>query len=29
VPVLFAMIKERELHKGTLRRSAVGAIEGK
>ncbi len=28
LPVLFAMIKERELRKGTLRPSAVGALEG-
>jgi Cu(I)/Ag(I) efflux system membrane protein CusA/SilA len=28
LPVLFAMIKERELHKGTLKASAVGSIEG-
>src|SRR5215469_3028076 len=28
LPVAFAMIKERELRKGTLKPSAVGAIEG-
>ena len=28
LPVLFAMIKERELRKGTLKPSAVGSIEG-
>ncbi len=28
LPVLFAMIKERELRKGTLKRSAVGVMEG-
>ena len=27
LPVLFAMIKERELRKGILKPSAVGAIE--
>jgi len=28
LPVLFAMIKERELRKGTLKRSTVGVMEG-